>query len=114
AAVRSKIELGEGDAGIVYVTDALASGGKVEQIPVPPEANVPATYAAVVVKATDQPEESQAFLDWLTGPEGQSVLASFGFLPAPRASAGTFTVEGCRPTCGSRTPSPVDARTAWP
>ena len=54
-----------------------------QQIPVPTEANVPATYAAAVVTATDQPDESAAFLDFLTGPEGQAALASFGFLPAP-------------------------------
>lgn len=83
AAVRSRIELGEGDAGIVYVTDAIASGDAVVQVPVPAEANVPATYAAAVVTGTDQPDESSAFLAWLTGPEGQGALGAFGFLPAP-------------------------------
>ncbi len=83
AAVRSRIELGEGDAGIVYLTDAIASGDLVAQVPVPAEANVPATYAAAIVVVTDQPAESSAFLAWLTGPEGQGALASFGFLPAP-------------------------------
>jgi len=83
AAVRSKIEIGEGDAGIVYVTDVITSGDLVEQIPVPQEANVPATYAAAIVTGTDQPDESAAFLDHLTGPRGQAALASFGFLAAP-------------------------------
>ena len=83
AAVRSRIELGEGDAGIVYRTDAIASGDAVAQVPVPVEANVPATYAAAIVTGTDQPADSTAFLTWLTGPEGQSALAGFGFLPAP-------------------------------
>lgn len=83
AAVRAKIEAGEGDAGIVYVTDAIASGATVEQIAVPVEANVPATYAAATVVGTDQPDESAAFLAFLTGPESQATLAAFGFLPAP-------------------------------
>jgi molybdate transport system substrate-binding protein len=83
AAVRSRIELGEGDAGIVYLTDAIASGDAIAQVSVPAEANVPATYAAAVVADTDQPAESGAFLTWLTGPQGQGELASFGFLPAP-------------------------------
>jgi molybdate transport system substrate-binding protein len=83
AAVRAKIEAGEGDAAIVYVTDALISGDRVAQVAVPPEANVPATYAAAVVAASDQPGESAAFLDFLTGPEGQAALEAFGFLPAP-------------------------------
>ncbi len=83
AAVRSKVELGEGDAGIVYVTDAIASGDKVERVPVPAGANVPATYAAAIVTTTDQPDESADFLVWLTGSGGQAALATFGFLPAP-------------------------------
>ncbi len=51
AAVVAKIELGEGDAGIVYVTDAKTST-KVTTIAVPDAANVPATYGGVVVKAS--------------------------------------------------------------
>lgn len=85
AAVRARIEAGEGDAGIVYVTDALASGVTVEQVAVPVEANVPATYAAATVVGTDQPDEAAAYLAFLTGPEGQAALAAFGFLPAPTA-----------------------------
>jgi molybdate transport system substrate-binding protein len=85
AAVRAKIEAGEGDAGIVYVTDAIASGVQVEQVTVPVEANVPATYAAATVVATDQPDEAAAHLAFLTAPAGQATLASYGFLPAPIA-----------------------------
>jgi molybdate transport system substrate-binding protein len=80
-AVVSKIELGEGDAGIVYITDAAASD-KVDTDDVPAEANVPATYAGVVVKASRNQDAAKAFLDWLAGPAGQAILAKFGFLPA--------------------------------
>jgi molybdate transport system substrate-binding protein len=78
----AKIELGEGDAGIVYVTDAAASS-KVETVPVPDTANVTATYAGVVIKASAQQEAARAFLDWVAGPDGQAILAGFGFLPPP-------------------------------
>ena len=80
-AVVSKVELGEGDAGIVYVTDAKASD-KVKTVDVPATANVPATYAGVLVKASKDAAAAQAFLDWLTGPDGQAILSDFGFLPA--------------------------------
>ena len=80
AAVRTKIELGEGDAAIVYVTDAAASD-KVAALDVPDDASVPASYAGVVVKASEHAEAAQAFLDWVAGPEGQAILVSFGFLP---------------------------------
>lgn len=75
-AVAAKIELGEGDAAIVYVTDAMA-GAVVE---IPPSANVAATYAGVVVGASPRIEASRAFLDWLAGPEGAAILAEFGFV----------------------------------
>jgi len=79
-AVIAKIELGEGDAGIVYVTDARAST-KVGVVAIPDVANVPATYAGVVIKGSAQTAAAHAFLDWLAGPDGQAILASFGFLP---------------------------------
>ena len=82
AAVVAKIELGEGDAAIVYATDAAASS-RVRTIEIPAAANVRATYAAVILKASTHPGEAQAFLTWLTGPEGLSILQGLGFLPAP-------------------------------
>ena len=79
-AVVAKVELGEGDAGIVYVTDAKASTN-VTTIAIPDSANVPATYAGVVVKASKNAAAARAFLDWFAGPDGRAILASFGFLP---------------------------------
>jgi len=79
-AVVAKIELGEGDAAIVYVTEAIAST-KVATVRVPDAANVPATCAAVVVKASSNATAARAFLDWFAGPEGQAILGSLGFLP---------------------------------
>jgi molybdate transport system substrate-binding protein len=79
-AVVAKIELGEGDAAIVYRTDALASDA-VATIAIPASANVSAAYAGVAVKASTHPDQASAFLDWLVGPHGQAVLASFGFSP---------------------------------
>ncbi len=79
-ALIAKIELGEGDAGIVYVTDAKAST-KVKTVDVPETANVHATYAGVVVKGSRNAAAAKAFLDWFAGPDGQAILGSFGFLP---------------------------------
>jgi len=81
AAVVSKIELGEGDAAIVYVTDANTAGSKVTAITVPADANVPATYGAVAVKASANAAAAAAFITWLAGPSGQAILAKYGFLP---------------------------------
>jgi len=82
ANLAKSIELGEGDAGIVYATDAKASA-KVATIAIPAEANVPATYAGVVVKSSAHSATAHALLSWLAGPDGQAILASFGFQPPP-------------------------------
>jgi molybdate transport system substrate-binding protein len=82
AAVRTKIELGEGDAAIVYLTDAKASD-KIASVDVPDGVNVPATYAGVVLKASPNVDAAHTFLDWFAGPDGQAILAQYGFLPPP-------------------------------
>ena len=81
-AVVAKIELGEGDAAVVYGTDAKAST-KVATVAIPPDLNVPATDAGVVLKASAHAADAHAFLAWVAGPDGQAILASFGFLPPP-------------------------------
>jgi molybdate transport system substrate-binding protein len=81
-AIVAKIELGEGDAGIVYRTDARVST-KLVTVDVPEAANVPATYAGVVVKTAPDPVAAQTFLDWFAGPGGEAILATFGFLAPP-------------------------------
>jgi molybdate transport system substrate-binding protein len=79
-AVVAKIELGEGDAAIVYATDALASDA-VTTLDVPVEAAVTASYAGAVIGRSPHLKESRAFLDWLNGSDAQEILGSFGFLP---------------------------------
>jgi molybdate transport system substrate-binding protein len=71
--VLTKVELGEADAGIVYVTDALVAGKKVSSTPI---ASAPiATYPVGAVKAT-----GQSFVDFVLSPQGQQILARYGFL----------------------------------
>ncbi len=79
-ALIAKVELGEGDAGIVYTTDAEASD-KVATISIPDSADVPATYDGAVVKASANVAAARAFLNWFVGADGQAILSSFGFLP---------------------------------
>lgn len=81
-AIVAKVGLGEGDAGVVYVTDARVSD-KVTTIGIPADQNVPSTYGGVVVKASTHQAAAAAFLAWLAGPDGQAILATFGFLPPP-------------------------------
>jgi molybdate transport system substrate-binding protein len=79
-AIVAKVGLGEGDTGVVYVTDAKSSD-KVKAIEIPAEENVPATYGGIVVQASEHKDAAKAFLTWLAGPDGQAILARYGFLP---------------------------------
>ncbi len=80
AAVLARIVLGDGDAAFVYATD-VAAGAKVVVIPIPPDANVRAEYAGVVVRTSPNVTAAAAFLDWVAGDGGRAVLAPLGFLP---------------------------------
>lgn len=79
-AVAAKLELGEGDAGIVYRTDAIGSTN-LRTIPLPDGVDVTATYGAIVIRRSEQGAEAAAFLGWLSGPDGQSILVDAGFEP---------------------------------
>jgi molybdate transport system substrate-binding protein len=75
-AVLAKVQLGEGDAAIVYATDARAAP-ELETRPIP-ESPV-ATYVGAVVADRPAKGAARAFLDWLAGDEGQAILAKHGF-----------------------------------
>lgn len=79
-AVVAKIELGEGDAAIVYASDAKASSA-VLVIPLPRGIEVVATYAGVVPASARNRAAGHAFLGWLAGSSGQEILSRFGFSP---------------------------------
>jgi molybdate transport system substrate-binding protein len=80
--VVSKIVLGEADAGIVYVTDVKAAGGKVTGVSIPDSVNVIATYPIVAVKGGNNLSLANAFIAYVLSADGQATLQSFGFLPA--------------------------------
>jgi molybdate transport system substrate-binding protein len=80
-AVLAKVQLGEADAGIVYVTDITPDVAlDVTAIPIPDAVNVIASYPVAAVKC-GQANLAQAFISYLLGPDGQATLQSFGFAP---------------------------------
>ena len=81
-AVVNKVSLGEGDAAIVYVTDAKA-GQNLKTIDIPADSNVVATYGGVPVKASPNAAAAADFLTWMRSAEAQAVLAAHGFGAAP-------------------------------
>jgi molybdate transport system substrate-binding protein len=80
--VVGKIELGEADAGIVYVTDVKAAGSKVGGVAIPAADNVIATYPVATVKGSASPAAAVAFVAFVTSSQGQAKLEGYGFLAA--------------------------------
>jgi molybdate transport system substrate-binding protein len=78
--VLAKVELGEADAGIVYVSDANAGKDQVKLIDIPNDVNVVATYPIAGVTAGNA-ELGDAFIAYVLSPEGQSTLEDYGFEP---------------------------------
>lgn len=80
-AVLSKVALGEADAGIVYATDAASAGDAVLTLPIPDALNVVASYPLAPVANSAQAELAAQFIALVLSPEGQAVLARYGFDP---------------------------------
>jgi molybdate transport system substrate-binding protein len=78
-AVLSKVELGEVDAGIVYVTDVQAAGDKVKGIVIPADMNVTTKYPIAPISASKNAVTAQVFVDFVLSSAGQSILAKAGF-----------------------------------
>ena len=82
-AVLTKVLLGEGDAGIVYLTDIrLESADKVGRLEIPDALNAVATYLIAVVSDAGQRELARAFIDLVLSAQGQATLVKYGFLGA--------------------------------
>ncbi len=80
--VLGKITSGQADAGLVYVTDASGAGDKVTTVSFPESTTVVNTYPIATLTAATEPSLAMTFVELVTGPEGQQLLAAAGFQPA--------------------------------
>jgi molybdate transport system substrate-binding protein len=76
--VLAKVESGEADAGLVYVTDVQAAGSKVKGITFKESSQVVNTYPIAAI-AKGNTDLAKSFIDEVLSTEGQQVLADFGF-----------------------------------
>lgn len=76
--VLAKVQLGEADAGIVYVSDAASAGDDVTVIDIPAEFNVIASYPIAAVTDGDE-ALADAFIAYMLSDEGQATLVEYGF-----------------------------------
>ncbi len=78
-ATLAKVELGEADAAIVYASDLAGRAPEgVRAVAIPERFQVAAEYRIALLSEGDA---AQAFMAFVTSPEGEAVLARHGFAP---------------------------------
>lgn len=77
--VLNKVQTGEADAGLVYVTDVKGAGDVVNGVTFPESAEAVNIYPVAALSGSKQAELAKAFADYATGAEGQAILAAAGF-----------------------------------
>lgn len=78
-AVLSKVQLGEADAGLVYITDATSAHGKVGTVSVPDSQNAIADYPAAALKNSKHKKQAAGFASYLKTAKAQQMLKKAGF-----------------------------------
>jgi molybdate transport system substrate-binding protein len=78
--VVAKVQLGEADAGMVYVSDAVAAPDLLT-IEIPAAVNVIAQYPIAVLTNAPQPGLAAEFIAAVISAEGQATLERWGFVP---------------------------------
>jgi molybdate transport system substrate-binding protein len=78
-ATLSKVELGEADAAIVYVSD-VASSGKVDGVPIPDDVNMVTTLPVVTLKDAANASVAAAFVSFVVA-HADELVTKYGFVP---------------------------------
>jgi len=79
-AVLTRVAMGEADAGVVYTTDVIAGGDRVEAVTIPEAHNVIASYPIAILKSAPNAAGARAFVDYVLSAAGQRVLERSGFI----------------------------------
>ncbi len=76
-----KVALGQGDAGIVYVSDVPAAyKDKVTVVTIPDSVNVIAQYPIGVLSRSQNAQMAQRWINYVTSSGGQAILQKYGFM----------------------------------
>jgi molybdate transport system substrate-binding protein len=78
--VVAKVQLGEADAGIAYISDSVAAP-ELKTIEIPSNLNVIAKYPISALVKAPQPELAAQFVAYVLSSDGQSILKKSGFSP---------------------------------
>lgn len=77
--VLTKVESGDADAGLVYVTDANTAQGKVAEVDFPDASKAINNYPIAVVKGAPQTQLAKEFEQFVLAAQGQAELTKVGF-----------------------------------
>jgi molybdate transport system substrate-binding protein len=77
--VLTKVELGEVDAGVVYVTDVRAAGTKVKGIAIPASIDASTTYPIAALRKASNTTAAQGFVAYVLSSAGSAVLSADGY-----------------------------------
>jgi molybdate transport system substrate-binding protein len=77
--VLGKVESGQADAGLVYVTDVEGAGDRVDGVPFTASSDAVNTYPIGVLKGSQNPALATAFMTYVRSTAGQEVLRAAGF-----------------------------------
>jgi len=80
--VVTKVELGEADAGIVYVSDTFSAPDLVT-IPIPEKFNTIAQYPIAILTNSPSPDLAAGFISFVMSMDGQAIMEQWGFTPGP-------------------------------
>ncbi len=78
-AALTKVALGEADATIVYTSDLVAAAGRVDDVAIPDDVNVVATYPIAVLADATSRAGAERFVAFVLSPRGRAILAEHGF-----------------------------------
>jgi len=76
----TKVQLGEADASIVYISDAVAVP-ELQKIEIPADMNVIAGYPIAVLAESANSDLANEFIDYVLSSEGGATLRKWGFTP---------------------------------
>ena len=78
--VVSKVQLGEADAGMAYLSDAVAAPD-LKTLDIPDNLNVIARYPVAALSGAPQSQLAADFIAYVLSAEGQAILKKWGFTP---------------------------------
>jgi len=78
--VVQKVVSGEADAGVAYITDALATNSEIDHVEIPSSINIANLYPIGIVSKITRAENNAAsdFINFVVG-DGATILRKFGF-----------------------------------